>query len=176
MLIAVAALTASAASAGIKPSITPSSIAGAKLGLKASAYKKLFGKPVRKDVLRFPTNWTRLVFTKRRVAVYLSPKGRAVLVTTWNKKDKTAEGIGTCSSIADAKAAYGSRFVPTDSGTIDGVTYTWTVGHVMFAATGYGPPQGHPSDHVTSVGLYTGAQNMANFLVGKFETSDRRCS
>jgi hypothetical protein len=175
MLLVVAAVAASGASAGTKPSITPSSIAGAKLGLKASAYKKLFGKPVRKDVLRFPTNWTRLAFTKRRIGVYLNLKGRAVVVTTWNKKDKTAEGIGPCSSIAEAKATYGSRFVPTDAGTHAGVTITWTVGHVMFAAeTGRGGF--HQSDRVSAVGLYTGPQDMANFLVTQFETSVFRCS
>jgi hypothetical protein len=175
MLLVVAALAASAASAGTKPSITLSSIAGAKLGLKASAYKKRFGKPVRKDVLRFPTNWTRLVFTKRRIGVYLNPKGRAVVVTTWSKKDKTAEGIGPCSSIEEAKATYGSRFKPTDAGTINGRTYSYTVGKLMFAAAGRDPTPG-PSDHVTAVGLYKGPQNMANFLVGQIETSDRRCS
>jgi hypothetical protein len=175
MLLVVAAVAASSASAGTKPSITPSSIAGAKLGLKASAYKKLFGKPVRKDVLRFPTGWTRLVFTKRKIGVYLNTKGRAVVVTTWNKKDRTAEGIGPCSRLEEAKAAYGNRFVPTDAGTHAGVTVTWTVGHLMFAAEtergGF-----HQSDNVSAVGFYTGPQNMANFLVLQPETSAFHCS
>jgi hypothetical protein len=180
MLFVVAVLTASAASAGIKPSITPSSIAGAKLDLKASAYKKRFGKPVRKDVLRFPTNWTRLVFTKRRIGVYLNVNGRAVVVTTWNKRDKTAEGIGPCSSIEEAKATYGSKFKPTESGTLNDhdsdptndLTFTYVVGKIMFAATG----RDHPSDHVTAVAFYRGPQNMANFLATQLETSALRCS
>ena len=163
------------------PSITPSSIAGAKLGLKASAYKKLFGKPVRKDVLRFPTSWTRLVFTKRKIGVYLNPKGRAVVVTTWNKDDRTVEGIGPCSSIVEAKATYGSKFKPTESGTLNDhdsdptndLTFTYTVGRIVFrAATG----RKHPSEHVTAVGFYKGPQNMANFLVTQVDTSALLCS
>jgi hypothetical protein len=179
----VVGLVAATATASPAPTIKQTSIAGAKLGLRAKAYKKLFGKPVRKDVLRFPKDWTRLVFTKRRISVYLNPKGRAVIVTTWNKKDRTAEGIGPCSSIEEAKATYGSRFQPTESGTIgdhdfdpsNDRTYSYTVGKLMFAATGRDPVPG-PSKHVTAVGLYKGAQAMANFLVGQEETSAIHCS
>jgi hypothetical protein len=179
----VVVLVAATASASTAPTIKPTSIAGAKLGLRAKAYKKLFGKPVRRDVLRFPTNWTRLVFTKRKIGVYLNLRGRAVVVTTWSKTDKTAEGIGPCSSIEEAKSTYGSRFQPTDSGTIgdndsdplNDRVYTYTVAKLMFAAAGRDPKPG-PSDHVTAVGMYTGPQNMANFLVQQPATSALHCS
>lgn len=183
----VVVLLAAAASASTAPTIKPTSIAGAKLGLRAKAYKKLLGKPMRRDVLRAPCcptpPWTRLVFTKRKIGVYLNPKGKAVIVTTWNKNDKTAEGIGPCSSIAEAKSTYGSRFQPTESGTIgdhdsdpsNDRTYTYAVGKLMFAATGPDPTPG-PSHHVTAVAIYSGSQNNANFLVQQPETSVLHCS
>ncbi len=184
MLFVVAALGASVASAGTKPSITPSSIAGAKLGLKASAYKKLFGKPVRKDVLRFPTHWTRLVFTKRRIGVYLNPKGRAVVVTTWNRKDKTAEGVGPCSSIDELKTRYGdalhhdqwATFGDNDSDPSNDVVYAYTVGKLIFWLQTM-HPNGPPNNHVTSVGPYSGHLNgVTSFVAGQPETSVFRCS
>jgi hypothetical protein len=108
VFLVVAPATAAPAS-----EITPTSIAGAGLGLHANAYKRLFGNPARKDVLRFPKNYWRLVFPKRRVAVFFNrPSGTAVEIATWNKNDKTAVGIATCSTITRLKAAYGSKLKP----------------------------------------------------------------
>src|SRR5215217_6195879 len=90
---------------GAASSISQSSIAGAKLGLKPSAYKKLFGRPWRREFVP-DTGHTKLTFDKRQVAIYF--KGftdTAVEVTTWNKAYRTAEGIGPCSTIAQAKKA-----------------------------------------------------------------------
>ncbi len=155
--------------------ITPTSIARAKLGLRASAYKRLFGTPVRKDALRFPTNWTRLVFTKRKVVVYFPPNGKAVEVATWNANDKTALHIGPCSSIRQLKAAYGSKLKRSEPNTIGTRVYAYTVGKLIFAATGRHPKPG-PSKHVTAVALYSGPLNVAGFLALQTETSAVRCA
>ena len=57
--------------------------------------------------------------TSRKIAVYFAsgePQGeirsgaaRAVEITTWNRADRTADGVGPCSTLAQLKAAYGAR-------------------------------------------------------------------
>ena len=157
--------------AGSGPSIKPDSIAGAKLGMPASTYKRLFGTPVRKDVLRFPKNDSRLVFTKRKVAVYFTAHGKAFVIATWNPRDKTAAGIGTCSSVEQLKAAYGSKLKRSEPNTIGNPPriYAYTVGKLVFWRQGRDPKPG-PSKHVTSVGLYSGALNVGSFLIGQIST------
>jgi hypothetical protein len=175
VVVASAFVLVTAVFAAPAATIQPTSIAGAKVGLHASAYKRLFGTPVRKDVLRFPTNWTRLVFTKRKVAVYFPPNGKAVEVATWNAADKTARGIGPCSTISRLKAAYGRRLKRSEPSTIGKRVYAYTVGKLIFAAAGHDPKPG-PSKHVTAVALYSGALNVAAFLAQQPETSSIRCA
>jgi hypothetical protein len=175
VVVASASVLVAAAFAAPAATITPTSIAGAKLGLRASAYKRLFGTPVRKDALRFPTNWTRLAFTKRKVAVYFPPNGKAVEVATWNAHDTTARGIGPCSSILRLKAAYGTSLKRSPFSTIHNRVYAYTVGKLIFAAAGHDPKPG-PSKHVTAVALYSGPLNVAAFLAQQPETSAVRCA
>ena len=62
-------------------------------------------------------NYSRLVFTKRKVEVYF--KGtvdKGVEITTWNKAYKTAAGVGPCSTVAKLKAAYGNKLKPFKQG------------------------------------------------------------
>jgi hypothetical protein len=174
-VVASASIIVSAALAAPAARVTPTSVDGAKLGLRANAYKHLFGKPVRKDALRFPTNWTRLVFTKRKVAVFLPPNGKAVQVATWNPHDKTARGIGPCSSISQLKAAYGTSLKPSKFSTIGNRVYAYTVGKLIFAAAGHDPKPG-PSKHVTAIALYSGPLNVAAFLAQQPENSSLRCA
>jgi len=174
VVLASASILVGAALAASAATITQTSVAGAKLGLHASAYKQLFGKPVRKDALRFPQNWTRLVFTKRKVAVFLPPTGKAVQVATFNPKDKTARGIGPCSSISQLKAAYGTSLKPSKYSKFGNRVYVYTVGKLLFAAAGREPKPG-PSKHVTAIALYSGPLNVAAFLVQQPENSAIRC-
>jgi hypothetical protein len=174
VVVALASLLVTAAFAAPTARITPTSVAGAKLGLRASAYKSLFGKPIRKDALRFPKNWTRLVFTKRKVAVFFPPTGKAVQVATWNPSDKTARGIGPCSSISQLKAAYGTSLKPSKYSKFGNRVYAYTVGKLIFAATGHEPKPG-PSKHVTAIALYSGPLNVAAFLAQQPENSAIRC-
>ena len=122
LAVFAAALAAQGAlSAG--PAITPTSIAGAKLGLGKVAYRKLLGTPVRFQAagggaitdpgFQLPQDYTRLVFSNRKMDVYFQGGvDHAIQITTWNKAYRTAEGVGPCSTFARVKAAYGSRLKP----------------------------------------------------------------
>jgi hypothetical protein len=166
----IGAVIVAAAGATQAASITPTSIAGAKLGLPASAYKHLFGTPFRTELAPGGGPFTRLVFTKRKVAVYFWNGGdHGIEVITWNKADRSATGIGPCSSIARLKAAYGSKVKPLPSSTINGAVYVYQAGQVLFAANGKPP---HPTTHVTAVAVYSAplfhdpkAPNYAGFFI-----------
>ncbi len=110
LLSAAAALLATvpAALAGAQAAITPTSIAGAKVGLTRAAYGRILGKPVMVEYLE--NDYSRLVFTRRKIEVYFQGKVDAgVVVGTWNRAYRTAEGIGPCSTVKALKAAYGGR-------------------------------------------------------------------
>jgi hypothetical protein len=155
----IAALALVAAASAVAPAITPGTIAGAKLGLGAAAYQKLLGTPVHLDVppkgFEQPDSYTRLVFPKRKLYVYFSDDiDKATLITTWNKKYRTAAGIGPCSTVAQLKTAYGSKLKPSKWSTQNGNTYVYLVGDLLFAAADL--------THVTAVGLYNSKAPGAN--------------
>src|SRR5262249_3569033 len=102
--------------AGGTPAITPTSVGGVSVGLTKAAYKRMLGKPYRVDFLE--NDYSRLVFTKRKMDVYFHGKMDAgVVVGTWNPRLKTAEAIGPCSTVRSLKAAYGSRLRRVFEGT-----------------------------------------------------------
>jgi hypothetical protein len=102
--------------AGGAPAITPTTLGGAKVGLTKAAYKRILGKPYRIDYLE--NDYSRLVFTKRKMDVYFHGKQDAgVVVGTWNPRYKTAQGIGPCSTVRALKAGYGSRLRRVFEGT-----------------------------------------------------------
>ena len=145
-----------AAGAASSTAITQTSIRGAKLGLSASAYKQLLGRPVSR-VRGTPGNpgqpedWSRLVFSQRKLSVYfVDGLPGATMVTTWNKSYRTAAGIGPCSTVKRLKAVYGSRLKPSKFSSQGGVTYAWTVGRNLIFAS---------NDHriVEVVGLFDGS-------------------
>jgi protein kinase-like protein len=161
MLAAIALLAA--AGAGVSwavesdrgpasPGITPTAIGGAELGLKASAYEKLFGRPW--AISRQSQSDHRiLTFPTRGIAVYF--KGltdTAVEIITWNGALRTAEGVGPCTAIRRAKAVYGRAMVPSPFNTQEGKTYAYVVEkNLIFAANGLPP---NPSPTVTAVALF----------------------
>jgi serine/threonine-protein kinase len=165
VLVAAVLLAAGAAVAGVLAtrdspatpppvSITQTSIAGARLGLTEAAYKDLYGTGWRADVVTQP-NFPVLIYQHRREAIYFDPDTRrGIIVTTWNPEHRTAAGIGPCSTIEEAKSAYGSAFKPSRWNTIDGKVYAYLVGkNLLFAANGLPP---NPSKLVTAVALYDG--------------------
>ncbi len=133
-------------------SITPTSIAGAPLGLRAEAYEEHFGKPWQFSTQ--PNSGHRiLTFPNRGIAVYF--KGftdTAVEIITWNGHDRTAAGVGPCSTIAGAKRTYGKAFKPSPTNTQKGLVYAYLLEkNLIFAANGV-----PPSPTVTAVGLFYG--------------------
>lgn len=149
-----------AVGAGTTPAIMPTSIAGAKLGLGANAYKALYGKPYRFEAAKGgdfklpgfqqPSNYTRIVFPKRKTEVYFKDGiDRAVEITTWNKAYRTAGGVGPCSTFAQLKKAYGSKAKPTPGNF--GSTYF--VGRSLIFELN--PPA---DDRVIVVALYDGSR------------------
>jgi hypothetical protein len=145
-------LFASVAVAGA-PAITQVSIAGAKLGLSARTYKKLIGGPAFRLPLSGPngepTGFSRLVFPS--LSVYFEPKKtRGAVITTWNRRYKTASGIGPCSTLRELKLAYGDRLKPSKFNTQHGVVYAYTLGkNLIFASPNH--------TYVEVVGLYNGS-------------------
>jgi hypothetical protein len=141
LVLALAVVVVPAAWAATTASIQPTSIAGARLGLSATAYKRLLGTPVRKDVLE--NNYSRLVFSRRKVEVYVKGKvDKGVEITTWNKAYKTSAGIGPCSNVAQLKASGNLVFAP------GGKVYAYLVGKLIFAS--------NDLKHVTAVALGSG--------------------
>ena len=165
-----AAIAIPVALAATKPAaITPTSIAGAKLGLGKIAYTRLLGRPVRFEAaaggkvtepgFQQPANFTRLVFAKREMDVYFQDGvDRATIITTWNKAFRTAGGVGPCSTLAQLEKAYGSRLKPVSDSRLV-VAYSYLVGRsLMFMFADYPPRLGMgPSPFVTAVVLYDGS-------------------
>jgi tRNA A-37 threonylcarbamoyl transferase component Bud32 len=137
-----------------RAAISQSSIAGVRLGLKAPVYKRLFGVGFRQDVFS-PPNYPVLIFVLRETAVYFDHSTRkGIIVTTWNAADRTAAGVGPCSSLEQLKAAYGSALKPSPFNTLKGQVYAYTVGPNLLFAMGGKPPV--PSKTVAAVALYDG--------------------
>jgi hypothetical protein len=95
--IAVVAVlaTASAALAGGSHLITPSSIAGGKLGQSRAAYKAAYGKPQPAENLE--GGLTRLRYQGGAIEVYFQTgagSGRYIVATS--KAFKTSKGVGPC--------------------------------------------------------------------------------
>jgi len=133
-------------------SITANSIAGAKLGMPAAYYKAAFGRPYSTEPAPGGGPFSRLVFAKRKIAVYLwNGADAGVEIVSWNRADRTVQGIGPCSSIAHLTASYTSKVLPVPANTINGAVYVYHVENILFAANGKPP---HPSTHVTAVATY----------------------
>ena len=119
--------------------ITPSSIAGARLGISSVDLQRVWGSPGQRLSMQFPPNYSLVTERSRNVSAYfVGTTDSAVEITTWNKADRTAEGIGPCSSFAALKKAYGSRLKASKSSTHNGVSVGYTVGKHLFFALGPG--------------------------------------
>ena len=92
-----------------------------------------------------------LAFQEPETAVYFHQGGkRAIIVTTWNPRYRTAAGIGPCSTIAAMKKAYGSAVAGAWSGTgTDGTIHSYVVGNNLLFAT-------NDERTISSVALYHG--------------------
>jgi hypothetical protein len=131
LTLAAAALVAvvPGALAGEGAAVTPASIAGARVGLTHAAYKRIFGPPATVEFLE--NAYSRLVFTRQKVEVYFHGKIDAgVVVGTWNRSDRTAEGIGPCSAVKALQDAYGARLARA---LVGGSFAGYRLGAIVFA-------------------------------------------
>ena len=149
--------------------ITQTRIAGATLDLKDSAYRRLWKAAGALLPLKFPEHYARHEFPTRKTAVYFASDDvqgailpgsvRAVEVTTWNRSDRTAEGVGPCSTVEELQRAYGARLKPAPANTIGRNVYGYTVGKNLFFAIA-SPP--HPR-FVGAVAVYSNRVDYAGF-------------
>ena len=174
-------VAANLAGGAVTPQITQTAIAGAKLGRAPAAYRQALdgtgrwarGVPGNPGI---PDNYARLVFRKAKVSVYfVDGTNTGALVTTWNKRYRTAAGVGPCSTLERLKAAYGARLTPSKFNTIDGVVYAYTLGkNLIFASNN--------QSTVEVVGLYNGSDPKVSepggslSYAGFITLSETRCS
>jgi hypothetical protein len=116
------------------PAISQTAIAGMRLGRDAAFYKQRLGgsRASTLDGPRYPF----LAFQQPQIAVYFPSSGaRSIIITTWNKRDRTARGIGPCSTVAELKKAYGSALKPSAySQSTNGIAAFYLVGpNLLFA-------------------------------------------
>jgi hypothetical protein len=141
LVSAVAAgAVATAAISASSPTIGQTSITGAKIGLTASAYEKLFGAPHSTRRAGGDHEITLLTFPNRKVAVMFVRSSKAISVITWNRAYRTDHGVGPCSTLAQLQKVYGAALVQDKYGAYD-------LGNLLFdTSTG--------SSKVVAVGLY----------------------
>ena len=141
--------------------ISATSIAGARLGESTVALEHLWGFG-RKLSMQTPPNYSLLTSSRRHVSAYfVGSNDKAVELTTWNSNDRTPEGIGPCSSVADLQRAYGKRLRASPNAVHNGIVTAWLLGkHMIFATT----PADHPAQ-VLAVGLYSDPVVAASFNV-----------
>ena len=178
-------LAAAAATAGLlltreskaaPVTITPTIIAGAKLGDTDVTLQHLWGSNYRKATLDQPPNYSLLTYGGRSLSAYfVGTSDKTVEITTSNSGDRTAEGIGPCSSLVELKKAYGPRLKPNPhmvgQGKDKGLVFGWTVGKHMLFSMG---PVANPNV-VETVGMY--ANNRSNDLAsaGFLASNDGPC-
>ena len=96
------------------PSITQTSIAGVALGELKEFYGKHFGAYKQLTLTEMKPWIPGRSFGQPEVAVYFRANpDRADIITTWNRRNRTAAGIGPCSTLAALKKAYGKNVHPT---------------------------------------------------------------
>ena len=143
------------ASAAAPVGITQHSIGGARLGLTLAQYRHLFeSRGLKLDVnnpMSRPTGWSKWVFAHQGIAVYFRPHHkRAEIITTWNRRYRTAEGVGPCSLLDEVKLTYSKRLKPSRWNTQHGHVYAYVVGKNLMFTT-------NESRYIEVVGLYDGS-------------------
>jgi hypothetical protein len=148
--VAAAVLVAAAAAAGFlvtrkshsaaPVTITPTTLAGSKLGDSSTFLQGLWGNGYQRLSMSFPPDYSVLTYRGRAVSAYfVGTTDKAVEITTWNSAARTAEGIGPCSTLAQLKRAYGTRLKPSPNNhTPAGVPLGYSLGKHMYFALGPG--------------------------------------
>jgi serine/threonine-protein kinase len=142
--------------------ITPASIGGARLGDSNLLVRTLWGSG-QKLLMDTPGTYVEVRQRRRNLGAYfVGTTDRVVELTTWNKADRTAEGIGPCSTLADLRRVYGERLTanPHNTNPQTGAVYGWTVGkHLLFSM---GPPPN--TTLVQTVAIYSNKLTSAGYI------------
>ncbi len=179
VLAAVAAATGLLLTRGSKAApvtITPTSIGGAKLGDADVTLERLWGIAYRKLTLDFPPNYSLLTYNGRALSAYfVGTSVKTVEITTANGGDRTADGIGPCSSLADLKKVYGRRLKNNPhmlgQGKDKGHVFGYIVGkHILFTMG----PQANPNT-VETVALYSNNRSNELGSAGFLASNDGPC-
>jgi len=148
LLILIAGLALAAPAAAVNPKfwITAITIGDANLHWSKQQYRSHWGKPVRFEQLE--NGYSRLHFLKRHIEVYFK-KGYtgAVAIVTWDKRDRTLDKIGPCSTVAMLKHAYpnagkfrqNGKVIAYRLGRLIFTAETARVGDVMLATPAVSP-------------------------------------
>ena len=133
----VGVLIATGGSKASAVTITPTSIAGARLGDSNLMLQRLWGRVYAGSTLDTPQDYSELTYRGRALtAFFVGSSLKTVEITTSNSSDRTAEGIGPCSSLASLRKEYGDRLKPNPH-MVDphdkALVFGWRLGkHLMF--------------------------------------------
>lgn len=134
--------------------ITPTSIRGAKLGDPSALLERMWGNGYQLLQMQFPPTYSLLTVRSRNLsAFFVGTNDRAVEIVTANGADRSARGIGPCSTLADLRRVYGKRLKASPNSTSpDGKwVFGWTVGKHLFFSMGPNADQLAPNDQPTRV-------------------------
>ncbi len=166
--IGVAAFVSMSGTGTAHASITPAAVGGLSTGSSDSRYSHAWGPGGAILELSVPEGYAVRTYADRKIAVFYRASGyravqrgtsRGLEIVTWNRRDRTAAGVGPCSSVDELRAAYGKALNPVAKNTIAGQVYGYTVGNSLFFAVG---PPPHPN-RVGSVALFANALPEASY-------------
>ena len=133
------------------PSITQTSIAGVGLGELKEFYGNHFGAYKQLTLTEMEPWIPGRSFGQPEVAVYFRANpDRADIITTWNRRNRTAAGIGPCSTLAAMKKAYGKNVHPTPHHPEGEPVPAYVVGPNLIFET-------QDQRTISAVGLYRGS-------------------
>jgi tRNA A-37 threonylcarbamoyl transferase component Bud32 len=145
-------LTVGHGNARLPATITPTGIGAARLGQSNIALERLWGGGVKLSA-QFPPDYS-LLQQSSVDAYFAGTVDKAVELITWSANDRTAAGVGPCSSFTQLQRAYGKRLVRATG--YHGLG--WRVGkHLFFALTK--PAAGR----VGSVAVYSDTMSAAGY-------------
>jgi serine/threonine-protein kinase len=178
VIAAVAALVVAAVATGAvlethgsnaRPvTITPTSIAGAQLGDSLPMLQRLWGRVSGTATLDQPQDYSELTYRGRALTAFFVGSGtKTVEITTSNSSDRTAEGIGPCSSLVALKKAYGDRLKPNPH-MVDPndhtAVYGWTLGKHMLFIMGPVPASAARPTTVETVAIFDNDLSTAGYV------------
>lgn len=166
--VAVGVVLAMGGSKSSPVTITPTSIAGARLGDSNVMLQRLWGRVYGSANLDYPQDYSELTYRGRALsAFFVGSSVKTVEITTSNSSDRTAEGIGPCSSVADLKRAYGSRLKPNPH-MVDpkhkSIVFGWMLGKHLLFIMGPVPATNTKPTTVETVVLYDNDLTSAGYV------------